>query len=467
MYNILLMNKKKWQATFKQSGINLKETINKLLSANTTESLHQLASILASADVQSTFDTDSEITHACFIFAIYRTELKLEENDVHKLPEGAHSITDLIQVFRQIKFLLLNIEFDLDADSALKNLSYFIKTKQLSVTAVTYIIQASCINKSSVFTQLIKQLKSDLAFYPSIQLENNFNQIKQNEHLDEHPDKISAKISDGNSNGIPDKLSPDFIKSDDISLQKSNSEDSSTQDSSHTFCFIICSNNKQYEDECLHYISSLSVPFGYTVTAITINDAHSMTSGYQKGMSSCDAKYKIYLHQDVFITNKNILFDILEIFKDNKIGMIGMVGSIKLPKTAIMWNGPRFGNLYVNKICTSVNCSFDISVTSSSNDISSTTARNNTTNNTINKTLVPVEAIDGLMMITQYDIPWRTDLFTGWDFYDISQCFEFKKAGLQIVVPDCNKPWCFHDEGMSNLDNYYKFREIFINEYLN
>ena len=30
-----------------------------------------------------------------------------------------------------------------------------------------------------------------------------------------------------------------------------------------------------------------------------------------------------------------------------------------------------------------------------------------------------VEGVDGLLMATQYDIPWREDLFDGWDFYDL------------------------------------------------
>lgn len=39
-------------------------------------------------------------------------------------------------------------------------------------------------------------------------------------------------------------------------------------------------------------------------------------------MKSSDAKYKIYLHQDVFILNKNFLFDLLYYFSDKSTGMI-------------------------------------------------------------------------------------------------------------------------------------------------
>ena len=33
--------------------------------------------------------------------------------------------------------------------------------------------------------------------------------------------------------------------------------------------------------------------------------------------------------------------------------------------------------------------------------------------------VIEVEAIDGLLMATQYDIPWREYLFYMWVFYDV------------------------------------------------
>lgn len=71
------------------------------------------------------------------------------------------------------------------------------------------------------------------------------------------------------------------------------------------FAFIMCTNNRQYCLEALHYIKSLAVPDGYTVETCIIEDAKSMTEGYQRAMLSSGAKYKIYLHQDVMIVEKN------------------------------------------------------------------------------------------------------------------------------------------------------------------
>ena len=68
----------------------------------------------------------------------------------------------------------------------------------------------------------------------------------------------------------------------------------------HKFCFIICTNNDLYLNECLHYIDHLVIPEGYEVDVLTIQDAISITTGYNEGMHASDAKYKIYMHQDVF-----------------------------------------------------------------------------------------------------------------------------------------------------------------------
>lgn len=214
------------------------------------------------------------------------------------------------------------------------------------------------------------------------------------------------------------------------------------------FCFIICYNNSAFLNECLLYIRRLIIPEGYTIDVITISEAESMTEGYQAGMKASSAKYKIYLHQDVFILNNNFLSDTLQLFlKNPTVGMLGMVGTKKLPKSAVMWDSKnRVGAL---RSCTlnTIDDFFDIPI------------------NTADGHLETVMAVDGLLMITQYDVDWRQDLFHGWDFYDISQSFEFRRAGYQVAVPYQKTPWVLHDCGFLNLSDYNKARDIFAIEY--
>lgn len=214
----------------------------------------------------------------------------------------------------------------------------------------------------------------------------------------------------------------------------------------HKVSFIICCNDDFYMEECCLYLSELNIPNGYEADIIEIRDAASMASGYNEGMSQTDAKYKVYLHQDVFIKNKNFIQEILSVFQSNeKIGMIGMVGTPYLIKTGIMWEGIRFGGFYRLQECIEKKWINDFYP--------------------VLEGYLEADAVDGLLMATQYDISWREDLFQKWDFYDVSQSFEFQKAGYKVVVPGQNPEWFLHDCGKPSLLNYENERTIFLKEY--
>ncbi len=212
------------------------------------------------------------------------------------------------------------------------------------------------------------------------------------------------------------------------------------------FCFIICSNSKLFFDECIQYINRLIVPAGYEVEILEIADAVCMTGGYNEGMMSTDAKYKIYMHQDVFIVYPYFLQAVLDIFASGEdIGMIGMVGAEQMSPDGVMWHGYRRGNLAGQSMerCYDYK-NYRYFVADGYWD---------------------VDAIDGLMMITSRDIPWRQDLFDGWDFYDVSQSFEMKRNGYRVVVPKQEIGWCIHDDGILNLFRYNQYRLRCLNEY--
>lgn len=79
--------------------------------------------------------------------------------------------------------------------------------------------------------------------------------------------------------------------------------------------FIICANNSLYYEECVWYINNLHLPDGYEKDIICITEAESMAQGYNAAMESSNAKYKIYLHQDIFIYHRQFIEDILKIFQ--------------------------------------------------------------------------------------------------------------------------------------------------------
>lgn len=208
--------------------------------------------------------------------------------------------------------------------------------------------------------------------------------------------------------------------------------------------FISCVNNKLYFEECKHYIEKLHIPEGYEIEVLAVEGAASMCAGYNEAMQSTDAKYKIYMHQDVFIRDVEFLDKIVQIFKENsKIGMLGMVGGVRMPKTGVVYRAWNIGKVD----CREPDLSYYLE------------------GDTKKKQNEVVEAIDGLVMITQYDIPWREDLFANFDFYDASGAFEMRRKGYEVVVPYQETPWVIHDSSFAKLGNYDVNRKICLKEY--
>lgn len=161
--------------------------------------------------------------------------------------------------------------------------------------------------------------------------------------------------------------------------------------------FIICTNNALYYEECVRYINELEVPVGYCTDIICIQEANSMAEGYNAGMQASDAKYKVYLHQDTLILNRNFISDLLQVFNSDKaIGMLGVLGMEKVPLDADCCLNWKVGSI----IAYDGHCVMDT----------------NFFEQRENQSWQEVEAVNGLLIATQYDILWREDVLDGWDF---------------------------------------------------
>ncbi|MBB5336841.1 glycosyltransferase [Pectinatus brassicae] len=211
--------------------------------------------------------------------------------------------------------------------------------------------------------------------------------------------------------------------------------------------FITCVNNIKEYELCVKCIRNLKIPSDYNVEITPVLNASSMAQGYNKGMLKSDAKYKVYLHQDVRIINKNFIYDILRLFnKSSKIGLIGVVGAKKIPDNGVWWEAKeRYGCLIHNPGGVLFEDRFEEQQMTGEYE--------------------EVQAIDGNLMITQYDIYWREDLFKGWHFYDTSQSMEFAKKGYTVIVPNIMEPWNIHECGINPMNGYDIDREILVKEY--
>lgn len=186
--------------------------------------------------------------------------------------------------------------------------------------------------------------------------------------------------------------------------------------------FIICADDEQCYNECVRYIQDLTVPEGYGTDIIGIWEADTIASGYQAGMCESNAKYKVYLRQDAFILNKDLITDVLKIFQeDEDIGMLGVIGASGLDTRddgSLRWDVGR-AVLYNGRMTV---------------DAEYTQARD--------KGYTEVRRINSLIMATQYDIPWRDGSSAG---DEILHAEEMQRRGYKVVVSFQDTPWCHCD----------------------
>jgi len=209
--------------------------------------------------------------------------------------------------------------------------------------------------------------------------------------------------------------------------------------------FIACVNDEQLYRQSLVYLDALNKS-NFSVEIIKVVSNYSLTSAYNEGMRRSKAHYKVYLHQDTFILEKDFLNRIDQVFKSNpSIGMIGVLGGRWLPFSnprMLVWDClevyggayiPRLGRILWGK--------------------------------TPEKAFEWVTVIDGMLMITQYDLPWREDIINGFHFYDLSHSLEFWEKNLQVVVPRQEMPWCAHVCTINHNTDFYRLRDVFKQEY--
>jgi len=209
--------------------------------------------------------------------------------------------------------------------------------------------------------------------------------------------------------------------------------------------FIICTNNEMWYNECVLYLSRLELPDGFDADVLQITDAKSMAAGYNEGMHASDAKYKIYLHQDVFIIRTDFIKRVITTFQEHpEVGIMGVMGTDKIVQDGSYWNHWDSGKVYALDAMQPFKIygphTYDRGITSA-------------------------KAVDGMILMTQFDVEWREDIFTGWDFYDVSQCFEFTRKGYEVAVFHEAEISIMHDCGYSKLANYNNCKEKFCEEY--
>jgi hypothetical protein len=233
------------------------------------------------------------------------------------------------------------------------------------------------------------------------------------------------------------------------------------------FAFIACVNDPAQYAICARHLDALRLPPGFTAEQIPVEGARGMAEGYNSALRRTDARYKVYLHQDTFVRDPDLLFHLLDLFREPRVGLVGVVGATQLPQSGVwfhaglhsfgqVWEYRRGGGLWY--------------LLGPLNQRREHLMRFRP----VRRPYQPVVVADGLFLATQYDLPWREDLDFGFIYYEGPQCLEFLKAGHQVVVAHQETVWCMHwgpeDEAAATKSEAYRERfaanrEVFRREY--
>ena len=188
------------------------------------------------------------------------------------------------------------------------------------------------------------------------------------------------------------------------------------------------------------YLGEINVPQGYEVEFIEVPSGGAVAATYQHAMETSDAKYKVYLSSGSILLRPSFFHDMLQLFvQDPSIGVMGLVGTEQLSTTGMLENSA----FLKGKFLFSDGNHFD--------------------GVNIEKTSEDVMVVGGYLIATQYDIPWRKDLFHTNCLWAEAQCIEFKRKGYRVVVPKQEEAWLLVSKSEVTYDEVSL--EIFLDTY--
>ena len=208
--------------------------------------------------------------------------------------------------------------------------------------------------------------------------------------------------------------------------------------------FILQEKSKKAHSELLASLAELEIPTGYMADIITVQGGNSKAAAYNEGMRQSTAKYKIYVDEHIRVLDRELLTRIVRAFcADEALGILGITGTVQLPTDGIYQNArKRVGRILFGRNSQPMRWSAD---------------------DDMGIPYIAVQAVDGCFMATQYDVPWREDLFTGDCFFDTAQAIELSRHGYKVGVLPQQSFSCAHLGNAFPQDE--RSRQVFLDEY--
>ena len=181
---------------------------------------------------------------------------------------------------------------------------------------------------------------------------------------------------------------------------------------------IVARQGEALPSEFLMSLRLMEQPAGFTMELVEVEGRAGLAAAYGQAMEASTAKYKIYIDERVRILDSGLFARIVRLFeKRADLGLVGIAGTKILSPDGIAFHSTRrIGSLRLAEEARTVSWG---RVLGEAED---------------------VLAVDGFLMATQVDLPWREDLFHGAAFFDVAQCMEFRRRGLRSAVLGQEEP---------------------------
>lgn len=181
----------------------------------------------------------------------------------------------------------------------------------------------------------------------------------------------------------------------------------------------------------LESLQALRLPTGYEAELFTLAAEEPYAAQANKALTLSDAKFKIYLNDDIRLAEPDVLGELLQIFEDESIGMVGFLGSASLPASGNLMESPYvWGAAYVPSEEGRRDLRFGRGTVGECRTV---------------RFLAPS------FFATQRDLAWDT-CYQRQYYALLAHCRRFEREGDRIVVPLAKEPWCAYQERAISFD---------------
>lgn len=151
-------NINEWYSLHSDELTSLRSSINQFLSVNTDNSIYTLCTFLNNQTIMKTFYSISDIAYCIYAADITASEFNSQVSTV-KFMNNAPDINALINKVQYYKFLILNIEYDVERTTAIQTIIEKVSNNEISLIALFKLIYTIAVDKAAIIEILTHNLR--------------------------------------------------------------------------------------------------------------------------------------------------------------------------------------------------------------------------------------------------------------------------------------------------------------------